>query len=124
MHHCTPQTTWQRDTRILLIALPFAVISSTTPAARWVSFAAANVQFLQSSSAYLDNRHHSATLHLAPGVDSAAVALQARSLVVVVVAPWFVVAVVDIDSVSEEVARARQLLEPLAVLVAMSASKN
>ena len=53
-------------------------------------------------------------------MESAAVALQVRSLVVVVVAPCFVV--VDTDS-AEEVARARQLLEPPAVLFAMSASK-
>ena len=53
-----------------------------------VFFAAANVQFWQSSSADLDNHHHFATLHLAPDVESAAVvALRARSLVVVVVAP-------------------------------------
>ena len=89
-----------------------------------VSSAEANVQFWQSSSAYLDNRHRSATLHLAPGAESVAVAPLARSLVVVVVAPCFVVVVVDTDSVLEEVVRVPQLVEsPVAVLAAMPASK-
>ena len=121
MHHYTLQTTWLRDTRTLLIALPFAAISLTTPAVHLVFFVVANVQFWQSSSADPDNRHRFATLHLAPGVESAVVALPARSLVVVVVVPYFVV--VDTDSAEEEVARARQLLEPLTVMFAMSASK-
>ena len=56
-------------------------------------------------------------------MESAAVAPRARSLVVVVVAPCFVVDV-DTDFVStEEVARARQLVEHLAASSAMSASK-
>lgn len=123
MHHYTLQTTWLPDTKTLLIALPFAVISSATPAVHLVFFVVANVQFWQSSSAGPDNHHRFATLHLAPGVESAVVALPVRSLVVVVVAPYFVVVVVDdTDLEEEEVARARQLVEPLAVMFAMSAS--
>ena len=56
-------------------------------------------------------------------MESAAVAPPARSLAVVVVAPCFVV-VVDTDFVPAAVARVPQLVAPLAVMVAVPASKE
>lgn len=97
-------------------------ISSAIPAVHSVSSVEASVQFWQSFSADPDNRHRSATLHLAPDAESAAVAPLARSLVVV--APYFVVVVVvETDFALEEVVRVPQLVEPpVVVLAAMPAS--
>ena len=85
------QTTWRLGREILLTVLPFAEVSLATLAEHSVYVVATNEQFWQSSASSLDNRHHFATLHLAPDVESVAVVVAsqpfARSLVVAVVAP-------------------------------------